>query len=1269
MDPTDSSTVYVAEAPSSGGTSAFRTRDDGRSWTPIADALQTTDPYINPVCVAVNPDHPEILYLGTYGRGIYVSSNRGEPGSWSGSNAIGGNVRTLIVDPRTSSNPAMTVLYAATTNGVYRSPDGGVTWSQVLSGYIWSLAAWMPPIGTAHFYAGVGRSGVFYANDPVNSAAWTNLSAAGIGLPAYTPAAPPNPESFETVLVDFCPQNPTRAYAWHLRDGASLALYTTGDPTASWSSVPWNSPPSPAYGYYAMSFAVTPNSPGNGTSDILLFGNVGLQRSTDSGRTWTADGVWYHADQHAIAFAPAVPAAGTVPATYIGCDGGIAKSTKFADPAYAIQTPPTDFNELEPLGDSAAWQNLNHGKQSSAIYQFTSDRRFPAITYVGCQDTGIQAGSGALGWRGIADSDGSQVAMTPGANGVILWATLGAYGGWASFRIGRWEDHREPVPGMSFATLGGSVMVPHSPYTVALDDTCLVGALVRDTSTTLTAAVTASPTAQAVTPASMNNIIVGSVATIDDGMATEETVTVTATTATTFTAMFGKNHAAAATVVLNRSLLARIAQDGSAVQISQDFTPVGDVSFVATHPSDADVLYCATSTQRVFQTKSGAAAGPATVWTEVNSNRPSGLSIRGLLVNTAGEAFVVTQPVTVGSTTTPLFRVSGGSWEPLPTTGLLPIGSYGRAAADPVNPDVLYAAGDNKVMKATRTGTTWAFDDISSGLPGEWVYDLWVGNIGSAAVPKVLLRAAIPTRGVWEADVTPAAANPGIDLYLRDNTLDTGHLTPSPDGLPNPYKPSEWVTHYQCEDVKIDALQRHGTAGDPDFFQTDPEGNPIPSLNHVLFDQLRDNSYGLPQSDLAHVHVQVHNRSGLPADGVRVWAIYCNAGAGVPSLAASASLGNAFPFWNQFAPDGTITPALPADSPWTSVGPPRTLSGIDATHPQVASWNWTIPTLATGDLGHFCMVTFVHSAAAPVGESVRMIVDQIAPTNSHTGQKNLHIGPPLPPGPAPGGGGGRGGMREYAEFHNPTRQEQRTDLVLDLRSLPPEVDVSFLLTRLRTDRPLKDSLFGVASSRKAGPGDLPASPVLPVRWPPLPRPLQFGAWRRWLTEVPGMLRCTLHNVIARLLGRPTELCAPEGTTVVPLPLFDPVLYRAEPSSLVGVRGVRIPPLGKAAAYLTVRAAGHLPAGAEYRFEVQQHFEDRETPFYGGGTYVVRVGGEPQRPRPVFAPSHDPDTDTEERERIERDAERERLRVLPPWTHGPIEQARDLIPGREEGDEE
>jgi hypothetical protein len=288
VDPTDPATIYVAERPTSGGSTAFRTRDGGQTWTPIVDELQVANASVDPYCVAVNPAHPEIIYLGTYwdnGGGVYVSTNRGEPGSWSARHDVGAHVKKLIVDSRTAGTPATTVLYAATTNGIYRSPDGGVSWAQVIGGDVWSLVAFTPPMGTAHFYAGIFQSGVWYASaTPEDAAGWTNLNAAGIGLPPHS-AVMGDPGNIDIFLVDFALRTPARAYAWGLKAGATIGLYQTSAPTVSWTQVAIvGTAPAPWYGFYALSFAVAPNSPGTGSTDILLFGSGGISRSIDSGQ-------------------------------------------------------------------------------------------------------------------------------------------------------------------------------------------------------------------------------------------------------------------------------------------------------------------------------------------------------------------------------------------------------------------------------------------------------------------------------------------------------------------------------------------------------------------------------------------------------------------------------------------------------------------------------------------------------------------------------------------------------------------------------------------------------------------------------------------------------------------------------------------------------------------------------------------------------------------------------------------------------------------------
>src|SRR2546425_870123 len=92
-------------------------------------------------------------------------------------------------------------------------------------------------------------------------------------------------------------------------------------------------------------------------------------------------------------------------------------------------------------------------------------------------------------------------------------------------------------------TIGGGVGAERVIVTATAPTTFTAVFTKNHPSTTLTAAITGSKTAQAATPVSMTDIIVGTALTIDAGTKTE-TVKVTAVTATTFTAVFNLDHAA-----------------------------------------------------------------------------------------------------------------------------------------------------------------------------------------------------------------------------------------------------------------------------------------------------------------------------------------------------------------------------------------------------------------------------------------------------------------------------------------------------------------------------------------------------------------------------------------------------------------------------------------------------------------------------------------------------------------------------------------------------
>jgi hypothetical protein len=1322
VDQSNPETIYVVDRPSCGGVAVFRTDNGGKKWKCISDALhKITSPKVDPNWIAINPAHPSTIYLATFDdQGLYISDDKGD--TWQlPKKPMPGRVYKLIIDPRTAKNKSTTNLLAATDSGIYFSNDAGDKWQPKVAGqaYAWeahSLSAYIPNSGTAHFYAGMTRQGLYYTTDPAG--AWTNLNNQSLGLPQFVAGDGKSKEdNFHCILVDVCPRNPSRVYVWlakpqgpsNERPYVTEGIYTTTSPTKKWDkitvpdttlsavtkdknpqsatpasmvgigsgvvltvdegsqkeNVPVKSTtattftavfekdhaagvkvhinrPDPAQGWYNYTFAVAPNSPGDGKNDILFFGRIELLRSKDGGVTWESEpwdstkklGNGFHADQHTFAFFPDNPPAGTIPVVYIGCDGGISKSSKYCDPAFEFAKLITDFNEGDIVNESGLHQNLNHGRQCSALIQYTSYPTMSALSYIGCQDTGVNGGVKTLGWRGLADADGGPIAIAPGRDGLIIWGELGS-----PFYMEMWIDNGEFRPHWQDVKLGNSTgpfVRTCGNYELSPGDTCLAGGYVFGVEATLTAKIKKDPNPQVITPSNMNSIQVGSVLTVDEGE-NLEFVKVTATTKNTLETVFTKDHDQGANIRVNRSFIIRVDQDGIAHQISQDFVPAaypGETQIwvrIIPHFTDPDYIVCATGSQRnwydkVWFTKTGSTATASTSWFEVIGDKPEKANVNAIAITpNFGTYLLLAFPVEATgpggkSITTPLFTLSEGSWVPQvchnnPATTDF---QYGKLVAHPKREDILFASHGGSVYRLDRVGGEWLWTDMSQGLPGQVIFDLWIGFISQDKKEEhVILRAGIPTRGIWEYLLAYGEDVPFSYVYLRDHLLDQGLLTVSEEGMKNPFSPKEQVRHYHCADIKIDVQQPASSVGGVPFFQTDPEGGK-PPFSHILFDQLRDHSQSLTPNGEAWVHVKVNNRSYGTISNVFVWAIYCNAAAGVPSLSKSVSQGNNFQFWSQFTPTGGIIPNLPIDSPWKAVGEPVCLNGIDVFNPQVASWKWKIPTLANGDPGHYCIVVFIHGGACPISET-DFNVDYICPRNRQIGQKNLHIGPPLG---SCGGSGGSGAspsgpqpqMNEYVEFHNAEKESRTADLVFDFSNLPPELAVTLQFTPLTTKLPLDKAMKGIIDKCRAEVDE-----EIPTRG-------EF-TWKAALSRLWNFLKRRDREYPPR----------------ISLPRFTDIVYKVANRAVVTVRDVRLDPLGMVAAYIRIRNVGSLPKGEHYPFEVQQLVGGKQT---GGSSYVVVIEGDrelhPMLQFPFIMKGEDP----RDWSRIERESKKDKY--IPPW---------------------
>ncbi len=128
IGPGDPAVVYAAIAGAGTSTAGglYKSIDGGRSW----QRLTTIDVTV----VALDPDHPGTVYVGTGEGAVYKSTDGGT--TWqrestgletAGREAIG--VIALVVDPT-----HLSTLYAATGPGVFRSTDAGKSWHSLTAG-------------------------------------------------------------------------------------------------------------------------------------------------------------------------------------------------------------------------------------------------------------------------------------------------------------------------------------------------------------------------------------------------------------------------------------------------------------------------------------------------------------------------------------------------------------------------------------------------------------------------------------------------------------------------------------------------------------------------------------------------------------------------------------------------------------------------------------------------------------------------------------------------------------------------------------------------------------------------------------------------------------------------------------------------------------------------------------------------------------------------------------------------------------------------------
>ncbi len=304
--PTNPNIVYLASA--SGG--IWKTTNAGESWSPLTDQLSV----LNHGCVAVDPTNPEVVYAGTgeyttysAGDGVFRSTDGGT--TWeriATVTQVGSTCSRIAVDPL---NPQR--LHVAGNYGYCRSLDGGQTWEPRLASPASDLA--VDPFNPSTIYVARHGDAVYRSTN-----GGTTFSKLANGWPT---------NDVRRIVLTLCRAQPNVLYAAAVNNNNGLrGFYKTTDGGNTWVQKT-NTPNFPTpQGWYDVFVGVDPNNPNTVYAGGVFptYAVAGVIKSTDGGDSWTdisfdAYGNQVHPDQQAIAFGP-----GGV--LWVGNDGGVWKS-------------------------------------------------------------------------------------------------------------------------------------------------------------------------------------------------------------------------------------------------------------------------------------------------------------------------------------------------------------------------------------------------------------------------------------------------------------------------------------------------------------------------------------------------------------------------------------------------------------------------------------------------------------------------------------------------------------------------------------------------------------------------------------------------------------------------------------------------------------------------------------------------------------------------------------------------------------------------------
>jgi PKD repeat protein len=374
VDPNDVTKKTVWSAGVAGG--LWKTTDITVStpdWQPVDDFFAN----LAISSITYDPSNTNILYFCT-GEGYYNIDAVQGFGVWKSTD--GGATWSQLSSTTSSTfnycqkvvvTGSGVVMVATRTGGVQRSTNGGTSWTKVLGSGVSGSSDWAFDIEIA------ANGDIFASLDGAIHKSTNGGASFGAALTL--------PISADRIELAVAQSDANYAYALVELSSAVNGILRTTDGGTTWTS---RAEPDDADGgisatdfsrgqaWYDLAIAVDPNN-----RDVIFVGGVDLFKSTNGGAsvgTWQQISHWYggfgfqevHADQHIIIFEP-----GSSNVIYFGNDGGIYRTADGTSTIPTISRKEFNYNTTQFYGCAMHPDALsNHflaGAQDNGSHKFT----------------------------------------------------------------------------------------------------------------------------------------------------------------------------------------------------------------------------------------------------------------------------------------------------------------------------------------------------------------------------------------------------------------------------------------------------------------------------------------------------------------------------------------------------------------------------------------------------------------------------------------------------------------------------------------------------------------------------------------------------------------------------------------------------------------------------------------------------------------------------------------------------------------------------------